>query len=386
VNRDEAKECIKNNYRFYFEQHLSEYEKSKKGYPLCPKCKEHEIQPMKEKEGYYKCFKCGAYGDVLDYIRLEYGLKNFKEQMDKAIKLYKITIDKKSKIKGTKNLYMEPKQDIDIKNKQKASYTKYYEKISKNIDTTNYLLNRGISLKVQEEFGIRFDPKWTHPNDSYKTTQSMIIIPTGTDNTSYIARSIDIDSKEDHIYKVENSLFNSVALKSDKYNPIPVFITEGEIDALSILECKFKAVGLSSTVNKNLLISKLENMLSNEQCIPQLILYLDNDPSGKEASENLEKKLEALKIPCTNFYKLIEEHKKEYKNDRNYKEESEYLETLLKTKDPNDALNNNKDKFEQALFYAYKKTKLNHNKFLEDVYEYAKIEKQKPQKKKRVHY
>jgi replicative DNA helicase len=88
---------------------------------------------------------------------------------------------------------------------------------------------------------------------------------------------------------------------------------------------------------------------------------------GKEASKTLEKELKELGIYCSNFYDLIEKNK----------EESEYLETLLKIKDPNDALKNNKDKFEQALLYAYTTTKFNYNKFFKKVYKDAKIEIEK---------
>jgi replicative DNA helicase len=375
VTRDEAKEYIKNNYRFYFEQLLSKYEKGKKSYPLCPKCNEHELQTDPKKEGYYRCFKCGEYGDVFDYIGLEYSLSNFNDKFNKAIELYG-TVDKESRIEEIKDLHIKSKQDTDIKNKEKATYTKYYEEISKNIAPINYLLNRGISLEAQKEFGIRFDPKWVHPNGNSKNPQPMVIIPTGTDNTSYLARSISCNFK----CKVGNvNLFNSNALKSDKDNPDPVFITEGEIDALSILECRFKAVGLSSTTNKNQLTSKLKNMLSKEQYIPQLILYLDNDTTGKEATQTLEKELKEFKIPCVNFYELIKEHKEEYKDD----EESEYLETLLKVKDPNDALKKNKNKFEQALLYAYTTSKFEPNKLHEEIFEDAKTEKIKPQEEKK---
>jgi hypothetical protein len=180
---------------------------------------------FQKKEGYYKCFSCGAEGDIFEFIGLEYGLKNFKEQMDKAIELYRITIDKGNKIKGTKDFHMEPKQNINIINDEKKDYTEYYEKISKNVDLTDYLINRGISLEAQKEFGIRFDPGWVHPHPIQSNSpQPMIIIPTGTDNTSYIARSTDVH-REDYIYyKVGNNLFNSNALKSNKDKPLFLYL------------------------------------------------------------------------------------------------------------------------------------------------------------------
>jgi hypothetical protein len=139
--RNEAKEYIKNNPDVYFKQHLSEY---KKGFPLCPNCKKHEIQPNPEKEGYYKCFKCEAYGNVFQFIGLEYGITDFKEQIDKAIEIYDIQINEESRIKETKDLTMEPKQDT-AETEEKTDFTGYYNKCIKNLKDTDYLTKRGIS-------------------------------------------------------------------------------------------------------------------------------------------------------------------------------------------------------------------------------------------------
>jgi replicative DNA helicase len=382
VTRDEAKKHIKNNYKLYFEQHLSKYEKGSKSYPLCPSCKKHEIQVDPKRKGYYTCFtECGISGDVFEFIGLEYSLKSFKEKMDKAIEIYEITIDKESKTKEPKDLYMELKQDTDVISDEKTNYTKYYEKISKNVDPTSYLLNRGISPKLQEEFKIGFDPKWQSPTAIKKSKEEdissipatpRIIIPTS--DYSYSARSTKDNEKYKMIKEGESHLFNPDALKSNN----PVFITEGEIDALSILECGvkrgIKAVGLGSTVNKGRLISRLKDISNNNQYNPQIILYLDSDSHGKEASKKLMEELAELKISCVDFYELIKKHKEKYKDSEDFKEDSEYLETLLKIKDPNDALKNDKDKFEQELLYEYAEIKCNHEKFREEVYEDSKIE------------
>ena len=74
-------------------------------------------------------------------------------------------------------------------------------------------------------------------------------------------------------------LFNADSLNGSE----PVFITEGAIDALSIIETGFQALALNSSTNTNLLINEIE---SRDQ-IPKLILFLDNDPAGKAAEEKL---------------------------------------------------------------------------------------------------
>jgi replicative DNA helicase len=331
VTRNEAKEYIKNNYRFYFEQHLSNYEKSKKSYPLCPKCNEHELQTDPKKEGYYRCFKCGAYGDVFDYIGLEYSLSNFNDKFNKAIKLYGIIVDKESKIKETKDLHMEPKQNTNIINDEKKDYTKYYEEMRKNLKDTDYLTKRGISLEVQERFKIGFDPQWQSPQAIKKTKEEgkdislipatpRIIIPTS--DYSYSARSTKDDGKYKMIKEGESHFFNPEFLvkKSDH-----VFIVEGEIDALSIIEAGGNSIGLGSTSNAKKLMEKLANKeITSSQLF---ILCLDNDDEGNKAAKEIGNFLDEQKIVCTNKTEEICED----------------------CKDPNEALIKNPEKFKKII-------------------------------------
>jgi hypothetical protein len=87
ITRDEAEKNIRDNPDVYFKKHLSKYE-NKKNYSTCPKCKIHELQCDPKNKGYYTCFTCNIYGDVFYFIGLEYNLKNFKVQLDKAIEIY----------------------------------------------------------------------------------------------------------------------------------------------------------------------------------------------------------------------------------------------------------------------------------------------------------
>ena len=59
----------------------------------------------------------------------------------------------------------------------------------------------------------------------------------------------------------------------------PIFIVEGEIDAMSIVEVGGKAVGLGSIGN----INKLINLISDLKVDRTFILSLDQDEKGREA-------------------------------------------------------------------------------------------------------
>ncbi|MDR3306574.1 MAG: hypothetical protein LBS61_02745, partial [Endomicrobium sp.] len=46
-----------------------------------------------QNKGNYKCFKCGECGDVLHFIGKEFGLRDFKDILNRGIELYSIVIE-----------------------------------------------------------------------------------------------------------------------------------------------------------------------------------------------------------------------------------------------------------------------------------------------------
>ena len=122
-----------------------------------------------------------------------------------------------------------------------------------------------------------------------------LIIPTG--RTSYLARDVrgkDERSEQEARYtKVKvgkTRLFNAEALDTAEK---PVFIVEGEIDAMSIVEAGGEAVGLGSASNVRLLLERL----AEKKPAQPLILALDNDERGRKASCELEDGLRAASLP-----------------------------------------------------------------------------------------
>ena len=127
------------------------------------------------------------------------------------------------------------------------------------LDQTDYLKKRGVSQELAQKFEIGFIPKWVNPTTVIKegkelTPTPRLIIPTSSN--SYLARdtrpSEDISANEKKYVKVKQGnahIFNAAALANDNK---PIFIVEGELDALSILEVtdKAQAVALGSTLQK----------------------------------------------------------------------------------------------------------------------------------------
>ena len=102
----------------------------------------------------------------------------------------------------------------------------------------DYMRRRGISDETAQRFNIGFD-----------ADRQSVIIPQGA---GYMARSIvpDVAQKDKCRYYPKGAprvLFNGAAMIQAAKDGTPVFIVEGEIDALSIAECGGVAVSTGGT-------------------------------------------------------------------------------------------------------------------------------------------
>ena len=200
----------------------------------------------------------------------------------------------------------------------KADYTAYYQTCRQHRNSENarkYLKSRGISDQTAATYWIGYDPD-----------TNFIIIP--VTKSFYIARNVDPTSK----FRYNNpkgasiELFNKRALYNEAGRP--VFITEGAIDALSIIEAGGQAVALNSTSNVRKLLADLEAKRSSNT----LILCLDNDDAGRRAMTDLTDGLKRLNIA--------------------------YIEADItgKYKDPNEAFTSDRGAFIEAIGEAERKT------------------------------
>ena len=241
-----------------------------------------------------KCFSCGASYDIFDLIRIDYKLSEGAEVFNKAYELYGITID------SATDRTPAPKK---AEPKAKDDFTDYYRKAQaarQDATAQAYLRSRGISEATAAKYWLGYDAAYDTFDIDENGQQSFskwraLIIPTG--KGSYIVRNVDkpkAPAKKNRYRKRGASLlFNSKALyDADK----PVFIVEGELDALSIIEAGGQAVGLGSTSNYKQLLKLLEK----QKPAQPLILALDADEDGRKTEEELAKELERLQA---SFYR-----------------------------------------------------------------------------------
>ena len=281
-----------------------------------------------------KCFSCDAYWDIFDLIavrelhasvdgnEVQY---NFNEAYNKALQILGVNT-KPLTSKGN----TEQKHERTERNKQRDEERELNARI---IETANslldsekfnpqnateeqkrshslgiyYLRRRGISEDLARRFKLGFLSYWKSSKailrgDSDKIQGTpRLIIPTS--NYSYIARdSRDEIPKAELKYKKMKDgyvhIFNEKALAKNQ----PIFIVEGEIDALSIMETgKAEAIGLGSIANINLFMKevRIEKQKRPDDFYPTFLVALDNDQAGQRATNMLTAQLN--KINATNY-------------------------------------------------------------------------------------
>ena len=199
-----------------------------------------------------KCFACGKIYNIFELVGQEYGLKTFKEQVEKAEELY----NNRGLIKDINVIYSQKGISAELdyareKKVEKELIDTYGEKVfyfyecKKRMENCDYLERRGISKKVIDYHNIGYDPNFKE--GKMKFPMQVIIFPTS--KSSYTARNINEKSNFRYIKVGEASMFNYWELEKNKTEPF--YIVEGEIDALSLAEVNRKAISLGSITDIN---------------------------------------------------------------------------------------------------------------------------------------
>ena len=270
--------------------------KSKGGEYICPFC--HSGEGRKKtgalsitKDGTrWKCFVCGKGGDIFDMIGLYENIPEPLEQLKRTGELYGINIDDRNQT-GRKAEDMNIRTPVYTQEythkepEKKDSLLPYFRECQSHLSETDYHTRRGISEEVAKRYMLGYDPHFKRGTGG-KEWQALII-PTG--EYSYTARNT-APNAEDRYRKNGTGFLNVKRLyTADK----PIFIVEGELDALSIIEVGGEAIGLGSTANINGFIN---NYLKNQKPAHALLLALDNEDKGQKAEDELASKLDELGI------------------------------------------------------------------------------------------
>ena len=312
MDREEARQRIQVSARSYFKK-----DASGKGYicPICGSGSGKKGTGITTKDGiHFTCWggACFRNADIIDILGIEAGITDYNSKLLHAASILGIEIDQtRSRIQPEDQSRSRSKQEKEnqvsrsTRPEVEPDYREYFRECAARLDQTDYISRRGIGRETAARFCLGYDPAWRHPKaPAAVPTSPRLIIPTG--KGSYIARdtrsNLSEDLKQYAKQKVRYAgLFNVRALADSSK---PVFVVEGELDAISIAEVGGAAVALGSIVNRERLIKYLE---ANPPRQP-LIIALDNDDPGQRTAEKLAADLDLLRVT---YYRinLYGEHK-----------------------------------------------------------------------------
>ena len=287
---------LKSFTKIYAIQNLT---KSKYGQYVCPFCGsgtgENQSGALTLYSDGFHCFSCKKSGDVLDLIGCVEHIPDYFGQLKRAEELFGVSDKSFSFIGKSQN-------DSKELNEESVNYDTYFAQMHEHIAETEYWRKRGFSECTINRFMLGYDENWIHPNKKTSTLITKtprLIIPTGT--SSYLARDIrsDISPEAEKFAKMrvgKTNIFNESALyESEK----PIFVVEGELDAMSIIEVGGEAVATGGTSGANKLLEKVKNKKPTQM----LVLAFDSDEIGKKCAQNISEGLQNIGIP----FKMIDD-------------------------------------------------------------------------------
>lgn len=302
MERQDAREQLKGYLRNYVES-VTQKSKGANLY-VCPLCGsgtgKSGTGAFSIKNGTsWKCFSCNAGGDIFDLYGAINGTTDHNEQLRGLSEMYGIQV---ASYRSTAQEDFSPEYQNHAKNEQythnnihTTDYTQFFLQANRDIEKTSY--HRGLSIETLNRFKIGYVESWRHPKAPNAPASPRLIIPTSKE--SYLARDtreqIPEEQKPYSKSKVGSiHLFNAKALQNATK---PIFIVEGELDALSIIEVGGEAVALGTTTK----VKSLLEILKTKKPEQPLIIALDNDEAGEKAYKELSEGLRGLSIP---FYRL----------------------------------------------------------------------------------
>lgn len=336
VNYKQAEEEGRKYLVSYVEENLTP---SKYGAYECPFCGSgtgpngtgaFRIMPDQE---HFKCFSCGETGSIYDLVMKTEGLADLPAAVREVARRYGILIDeddtwkfgrdqkmknnhfewddeitsngtppwekkKNQPMSESKQVQPSPNPQQTTKKeptpKEEVDYSPFIEDAGKHIRETDYLLKRGISYETAERLGVGFAPNWKHPSPKAQKNPQVpftprIIIPTGKGGYSArLAREAkDYEKNFEKAKAGKQGIFNEKVIKAGIG---PIFVVEGEMDALSIEEIGFPAVALGTT-------KSLEFAAKAKEIHPDaFIIALDNDAPGQKASAEIIQELKSVGV------------------------------------------------------------------------------------------
>ena len=246
------------------------------------------------------CFSCEASYDIFDLVGIEYGLTEYNDKLEKVASMYGYPLHGGGQV-YRKQVGNEQNTHSDIHTPapaqpEKKDYSRMYAEAHKRLSETSYLKLRGLSAETMERFNLGYMPEYMVRDHTGELAKwPVVIVPTS--EYSYVVRNVspDADHKDRYRKKGESHLLNADALREAQ---TPIFVVEGELDAMSIVEAGGAAVGLGSYDNVPLFLKAAEKDKPTQPIVVAFDNETDPDKAKRveEATKRLEEGLNKLRI------------------------------------------------------------------------------------------
>ena len=319
MNKDEAKAEAKSRLGEYLLSLGIDAPRAARSGTNCPICGGGHETPcfhFYEDTNSWACFSekidgrdCRT-GDIFElYAAINGGDPQSGDTFRAVYNMLGITVDGGSSFSGenARSIPATPATPPAPKEPPKETFEAFFLQARQHITedaATAYLAKRGISIATAHKFGLGYVADWRSPKVPVTVpTSPRLIIPRG--KYSYLAR--DVRSAESipesarpyvkqqaKIDGAEKELFNAAAIDNTVK---PLYVVEGEFDAMSICEVGGSAVGLGSKGNWGKLLSMIADRRSAVDGL-MVITALDNDGKTADDTRGLLHGLQELGIPA----------------------------------------------------------------------------------------
>lgn len=234
---------------------------------------------------HWKCFSCGEGGDLFDLIGKHEHLSFTVDRFARAQELFG---DMEKDFSSFLPVAEEPLH-VSANKMQKEEIPAYLSASENTLHSTagapglQYLLGRGFSLETITTAHLGYDEK-----------KQTIVIPYGGNKDYFITRSIHRKTYWKPPVEIVGSepLFGGEFLTGER----PVFVVEGQLDALSICEVGGVSVAIGGSGYYRLI-----QFCKSHFPVPPLLIALDQDERGKLITEKLCAALDQIGV----FYLLV---------------------------------------------------------------------------------
>lgn len=257
----------------------------KNGKEHSPSCgvllREKVVKDKKYEAGTVHCYTCGYTADLPQFVADVLGLENNLAGYKWLIGRYNYSVQSREPLEL--NLYRGQEQKASYMDEDEVE--QFYQNLLHHREAGDYLYNRGLANWVIDAYKLGYDPADKTVLFPVRDLQGRVVFYKGRSIAGkhfYNAKDIDKSSLVFGLYELCNGRFaRGLATPSD-----PIWITESEIDALSLISYGEFAVAI------------MGSHISEEQCrelektpFRRFVLATDNDEAGRKGAAQIKRML-----------------------------------------------------------------------------------------------